>query len=175
MYDFTKALSLPPANLVLVILLGFLLRQRFKRLGTVVAFTAILALYLFSTPFTASRLMLALEAEIITPSHTLTGGPQVIVVPTAGYSYAGVNKVRADVDAMTLERMRVGVRLHWKTGLPILVTGGGKKEGSVSVGMLMAEALRTDFGVNPEWVESRSTTTYENAKFSAHILKKQDL
>ena len=175
MYDIIKAVSLPPANFVLVILLGFLLRQKFKRLGAGVAVTAILVLYLLSTPFTASRLILALEAEIITPSHTVTGRPEVIVIPSAGYSYAGVKKVRADVDAMTLERLRAGVRLHWETGLPILVTGGGEKEGLVPVGTLMAQALRTDFGVNPEWVERRSTTTYENAKFSAQILKKQNI
>ena len=35
----------------------------------------------------------------------------------------------------------------------------------------MADALRTDFGIDPRWVESDSKNTAENARFSRSILQ----
>ena len=175
MYDFLKALSLPPSNLVLVILLGLLLRRRARRTGTAVAAVGAVALYMLSTSFVATRLLLALEADVPAPPRGETVTPQAIVILSAGYSYLGVKRERVDVDAMTLERLRRGARLHRETGLPILVTGDGSKDGLVPVGTLMARTLREDFGIAPKWLEARSATTYENAAFSARILKKHGI
>tara|TARA_A100001037_G_scaffold153043_1_gene138135 strand:+ start:139 stop:891 length:753 start_codon:yes stop_codon:yes gene_type:complete len=171
MYDVIKALSLPPANLVLVMLVGLLLRRRAKRVGTAITVAAAVSLYLLSTSFFATRLVYDLETEIAGLPGAVADDPQAIVVLSAGYSYTGLDKEQVNDDAMTLERLRKGAQLHRKTGLPILVTGGGVAEVPVPVGTLMARTLRTDFGIDPKWVETQSTTTYENAEFSARILR----
>ena len=170
MYDVIKALSLPPANLVLVMLVGLLLRRRAKRVGTAITVAAAVSLYLLSTSFFATRLVHDLETELAGLPGAVADNPQAIVVLSAGYSYTGLDKEQVNDDAMTLERLRKGAQLHRKTGLPILVTGGGVAEVPVPVGTLMARTLRTDFGIDPKWVETQSTTTYENAEFSARIL-----
>tara|TARA_Y100001934_G_scaffold254896_1_gene321298 strand:+ start:190 stop:942 length:753 start_codon:yes stop_codon:yes gene_type:complete len=171
MYDVIKALFLPPANLVLVMLVGLLLRRRAKQVGTTITVAAAVSLYLLSTSFFATRLVHDLETEIAGLPGAVAGDPQAIVVLSAGYSYTGLDKEQVNDDAMTLERLRKGAQLHRKTGLPILVTGGGVAEVPVPVGTLMARTLRTDFGIDPKWVETQSTTTYENAEFSARILR----
>ena len=176
MYDVIKALFLPPANLVLVMLVGLLLRRRAKQVGTTITVAAAVSLYLLSTSFFATRLVHDLETEIAglpgAVPGAVAGDPQAIVVLSAGYSYTGLKKEQVNDDATTLERLRRGAQLHRKTGLPILVTGGGVADVPVPVGTLMARTLRTDFGIDPRWVETQSTTTYENAEFSARILRK---
>ncbi|MBU3735724.1 MAG: YdcF family protein, partial [Methylobacterium sp.] len=64
---------------------------------------------------------------------------------------------------------RYAARLHRVTGLPVLVTGG-RPEGGAAEAVLMAEALRTDFGIRPRWVERTSQNTADNARFSRDLL-----
>lgn len=175
MYDLVKALTLPPANLVLVILLGLLLRRRARRTGAVIVVLGAGVLYLLSTSFVASRLLLAVEAGIHAPTradaHDVS--PQAIVILSAGYRYAAADEESVSIDPMTLERLRRGARLHRETGLPVLVTGGQAANDPAPLGTLMADTLREDFGLVPKWIEDRATTTNENALFSARILQKQ--
>ena len=39
----------------------------------------------------------------------------------------------------------------------------------------MARVMTEDFGVTPRWVEPRSTTTWENAAFSAALLRAEGI
>ena len=174
MYDFVKALTLPPANLVLVILLGLLLRRRARRTGTVIAVLGALTLYLLSTSFVATRLLFAVEAGIVPPPVAEAGAapPEAIVILSAGYRYLAAGDETVSIDPMTLERLRRGARLHRETGLPILVTGGQAPNDPAPLGRLMAETLREDFGLTTKWIEKRATNTNENAVFSARILRK---
>ena len=177
MYDLLKALSLPPANLVAVIVVGLLLRRRTRRIGTAVAAIGAVLLYLLSTSFVASRLLIAVEAGVDAPQSagTSSAQPQAIVILSSGYGYVAPAGDTVTVDAMTLERLRQGVRLHRATGLPVLVTGGGAEDDPEPVGALMAKVLRDDFGISPKWIDIRASSTHENAQFSARILKKQGI
>ncbi len=177
MYDLLKTLSLPPANLVMMIVLGLVVRRWARRSGAVIAAIGAIALYLLSTSFVASRLLVAVEADINAPHVAEAGGdrPKAIVILSAGYGYAASSGGAVTVDAMTLERLRHGVRLHRATGLPILVTGGGAADRPVPVGALMARTLREDFGVAPKWTETRAASTHENALYSARILKRASI
>lgn len=71
----------------------------------------------------------------------------------------------------TLLRCRYGAFLARKSGLPILVSGGFilDKDGA-SLAQVMAELLTDDFQAGEVWLEDRSTTTRENALYSARIL-----
>ena len=61
--------------------------------------------------------------------------------------------------------------LHCQSGLPVLVSGGTGIDYDASEAALMAASLKTDFAVEPRWLEERSQDTQENARFSAEILK----
>jgi uncharacterized SAM-binding protein YcdF (DUF218 family) len=76
---------------------------------------------------------------------------------------------------LTLDRLRAGVELARRTGLPILVTGGVIQDDRPAVATVMATSLREDFQLPAQWVENTSSDTWENASFSAAILEKQGI
>jgi uncharacterized SAM-binding protein YcdF (DUF218 family) len=76
---------------------------------------------------------------------------------------------------LTLDRLRAGAALQRRTGLPILVTGGVIQDDRPPIAAIMASSLRDDFHVPVTWVEDGSADTWENATFSAEILKKQGI
>ena len=173
MYNLIKGLTLPPANFLVIVIIGYFLRRH--RIGTVLIVTGITALYLLSNAVIASHLLKLIESHIEIPGPT-AAPPQAIVVLSAGYLHLLPEGGTVTVDAMTLDRLRFAVRLQQKTGLPILVTGGSGKRGKrPPVGRLMADSLRNDFGTTATWVEDESATTGENATFSAKILLPQDI
>jgi uncharacterized SAM-binding protein YcdF (DUF218 family) len=67
--------------------------------------------------------------------------------------------------AELLERVAYGAYVAHHTGLPVLVSGGYNET------LAMQTSLARDFGVDTRWVESRSRDTFQNAAFSAVILK----
>lgn len=173
MYLLIKTFALPPANLLLLMLFGYLLRRWARRTGTLVMLVAAIALYLLSTSFVATRLLGAVEADIASPNLSVKAEdqPKAIVILSAGSTYEAPNDIT--VDRLALERLRMGARLQRATGLPILVTGGPSRNDPTPMADLMQQVLAQDFGVEPTWVEKRSRTTNENAKYSAEILLPQ--
>lgn len=128
-----------------------------------------LLLYLLSIPAVANRLLGSLEPA--TAVH-LAQPAQAIVILGGGL-YAKTPEYGGEtIDALTLERVRYGARLHRMTKLPILVTGGKLMNGQqASEGALMAISLREDFGVPVQWIENRAHTTEENAVLAARMLR----
>jgi uncharacterized SAM-binding protein YcdF (DUF218 family) len=83
-----------------------------------------------------------------------------------------------DVSKEAMVRLRMGARLAKITHLPILVTGGRPDRTSSKdkpEGQIMANVLENELGVKVQWVENQSNTTQENAKFSARILKENQI
>ena len=77
------------------------------------------------------------------------------------------------VGPLTLERIRYAARLHRRTKLPILVSGGRIKDRNATLAAAMKEALVRDFQVPVAWTEDRSRSTFENAQFSSSLLLNQ--
>ena len=71
--------------------------------------------------------------------------------------------------------VRAGIRLHRKTGLPILVTGGVLAPGATPIAAVMAQVMGAEYATPPRWVEDRSRDTWENATFSAAMLKAEGI
>ena len=82
MYSLIKELALPPANLLVLVIAGYLLRRR--RSGKILIATGFVALCLLSNAFVSSHLLKALEAGIAAPGPQ-AAPPQAIVVLSAGY------------------------------------------------------------------------------------------
>jgi len=78
------------------------------------------------------------------------------------------NPDRETVDALSLELIRYGAFLARRTGIPGLVSGG---LAPVPLAKLMADTLKSDFGIAAKWIEPNSRNTAENAIFSSRILK----
>ncbi len=169
---FAELFVLPPANLFLLFLAGLWLARRRRRLGVAMQCGAVFLLYALSTPLVAGSLLRTLEpTEPLDIAAVPASGAGAIVILSGEMErtpeYGG-----GTVGPYTLERMRYAARLARATSLPVLVTGGVLKPGERPIAELMRDGLAEDFGVTVRWIEDRSQTTAENARFSAAMLRR---
>lgn len=170
-----ELLVLPPANLLLLFVVGLLIARRRPRLGGAVQCLAVSLIYALSTPLVAGSLLRTVEpVALLDPRAIPNSGARAIVV-LAGEMARTPEYGGATVGPFTLERLRYAARLAHETALPILVTGGILKPDQPPIAELMRDVLTEDFGVAPRWVEDRSQTTDENARFSAALLRKDGI
>ncbi len=149
--------------------------KRFKYSFTKVArYSALIVLLLaaggsliLSVPVVSDALIDSLQvfpalgpAEIQTAT---SGSPAAIVILSAGRRVYAPEFGGQTADEITLER---------ETHLPVLVSGGAPQGERVSLAKLMADILRTDYGIDVKWQEAQSVNTAENAIYSAEILKR---
>jgi uncharacterized SAM-binding protein YcdF (DUF218 family) len=165
-------LLLPPLGPLLVLALGLrLASRRFRRTGFALAWAAWSLLLVLSIPWVSAALALAVGGvgEPVA-DRDLARGEAIVVLgggtrgPAAEYGGGRAPTL------LTLERVRYGATLARRTGLPLLVTGGGWA-GDEPEGALMARMLADDYGLPARWTETRARNTYENARFSAELLK----
>ena len=71
----------------------------------------------------------------------------------------------------SLERLVLAVDAYRRLHLPILVSGGRIADWHSSVAQLMKSVLEGYFGVPVTWSEQESRTTYENALYTAQLLR----
>lgn len=167
-----KVLVLPPANLLVLAAVGWLMCRRWPRAGRTVAFGSLGLLALMSLPVTSGLMRLSLERNldpVVAGAHDARAG--AIVVLSAGLYRDAPEYGDDTVAALTLERLRYGAWLHRETGLPLLVTGGSPHPGDRPLAEAMAETLANEFGVTARWVEPTALNTWQNATLSAAILR----
>ncbi|MFM8990010.1 MAG: YdcF family protein [Alphaproteobacteria bacterium] len=163
--NWLKPILMPPWSLALLALAAALAGGRKGRVACVLFLAGFLAL---ATLPVADGLQRLVEAR--TPAAATTP-PQAIVVLSADYRAVAPEYGEATIGPATLARLRHGVHLHRRTGLPLLATGGGTPERfRPSLGEAMRVAARRDFGVEMRCVEDASRNTMENASLSARIL-----
>ena len=159
------ALLLPPVNLLVPCMAGLLLLRCWPRTGRVLMAAGLSGLLLLSLPVVSKALLASLEVGL--PLQPAGDPPGAIVILSAEALREG------DVLApgpLTLERLRAGAVLHRRTGLPILVTGGGADDLPGTLAGTMAGSLEADFGLHVRWTEAASMDTRENAALSAPLL-----
>jgi len=175
-----RELILPPANLFLLILLGLALWRRWPRTGRILAGTGFALLAFLSSNAGARFFVAPLERMTAPLRAPEQAGAQAIVVLAAGRLRRAPEYGGQDIpDYVALARLRYAAHLQRRTKLPILVSGGqganagrlGATEDVVPLADAMAVALREDFGVPVKWLETRSRDTFENAAFSAALLR----
>jgi uncharacterized SAM-binding protein YcdF (DUF218 family) len=164
---------IPPNLFIFAALIGTLLAWRSRWFGLSLATTAIGCLYLLSTPVAAFWLLRATDtlAGAMPAVPALTTPAAIIVL--GGDMRSGTVPGEPDrVGPFTLERLAEAARLQHRLDLPILVSGGRVEHFNESLAGVMAEALQNDFRVPVRWREDRSLNTYENAAYSAAILRR---
>jgi uncharacterized SAM-binding protein YcdF (DUF218 family) len=96
----------------------------------------------------------------------------VIVILGGGRELADPGWGADQPSLLALERVRYAARLAKASGLPLLTTGGLHYGVPPSEAALMAEVLQRDYALPVRWQEGESRTTWENAIYSAELLKK---
>jgi uncharacterized SAM-binding protein YcdF (DUF218 family) len=166
-----RSLLLPPAGPLLVAAAGAcLIRSRSsgvaRRTGWVLLIGALATLWLLATPIVADALTrlaqrcpaLDLGRPVQAQAVVILGGDAVR--PTAP-EYGGAPAVAAGL----LERVTYGAYVAQRTGLPVLVSGAAPEA------LAMRASLARQFHIDARWVEGRSRDTFQNAQFSAQILR----
>ena len=175
-----RDLMLPPGSLFLLVTLGLVLWRRWPRTGRALAGAGFALLALLSTTGGASVFVAPLERRTTALLAPERAGAQAIVVLAAGQMENAPEYGRRPIpDYIALARLRYAAHLQRTTGLPVLVSGGNGTPGvdldptrrEYAKADAMAVALRQDFGVPVRWVEPRSRDTYENARYSAAMLR----
>jgi uncharacterized SAM-binding protein YcdF (DUF218 family) len=161
---------IPPNLFILLAMIGVLIAWRRKPVGLAVATAAIGLLYLAAMPVTAGLLIRWAETIAFDePTLASDQPPGAIIVLSADARRSGIPGVPDTVGQLTLERLAEAAQQRRRLGLPILVSGGGPPGASVAA--LMSRVLQEDFRVPVQWREERSHNTFENALYSAEILR----
>ncbi len=129
-------------------------------------------LWLFFLPITYAIPLYWLEKDYCKKSLD-EKDVEAIVILGAGLTHS-TTLPKPNVNLSLLERLRFGAFLQRKTNVPILVTGGGKNN-KVSEAEVMKRVLEEEFSATVSFIESKSNTTLENAKFTYPILKENGI
>jgi uncharacterized SAM-binding protein YcdF (DUF218 family) len=164
------AVVVPPLNLLPLGLAGLALSWRWPRFGRLLVAVSLLGLLVFSLPVTARALIAALESGLPRAPPDQPPAAIVILGGDAGYGTDAGLEPGVGIGALTFERMRAGVLMQRRTGLPVLVTGGVLEPGSEPIAAQMARSLHDEFGITARWIEPASDDTWQNAQFSAAML-----
>ena len=170
MIGLPKMLVQPPFNVLFLGLVGWLVGRRFKRTGRALLLLALAGLVAQSLAACSRSMLHVLERYPALTRADFASDVGAIVVLGAGV-YQGPEFGRGTVGDVSVTRLRYGAWLHRATGVPILTSGGVLQPVREPLGEVMARTLREEFVVPVKWVESRSRNTYENAKYSAEILR----
>ena len=162
---------LPPFSLVLLLMAGLALHRKRPGMALSLIFLATFALFALSTPWIGGVLRKSLEVS--NPLNLQSIPPADAIVVLGGGRRTHAREYGGDtLNSYSLERLRYAARLYHATKLPILATGGMPGGGSVSEGALMRKVSSEELQTPIRWTEEAALTTWDNARFSAPILKK---
>ncbi len=162
-----EALVFPPGNVLLLGVVALFLRGGKRRLVFTAAF---LLIYLQSAPAIVDALTAPLERY---PPLSLDHLPvaDAIVVLGGGRYRAAPEYGRDTVSVASLVRLQYAADLERATGLPLVLSGGSVQGESEAEATLMADVLRSTFGLNTEILtETMSRNTAENAFYTKVVL-----
>lgn len=168
---FLASFLLPPILLLITAIIGAarLWRQPYSWPARVLLALSLAGMLILSLPVVAFSLFNPLEVRPLDSAQARAA--QAIVIVAGGRARGAIEWGGDTVNGFSLTRLRYGAHLARRTGLPVLVTGGGGTAERAPEAVLMQRALQGEFGIAPRWVESASRTTAENARFSAAMLR----
>ena len=164
---------IPPVGLIWLMLAALAARRGWPRLSRLTLGLSLFALYALATPVVSHALMDGVSATSFAVPPGLQ--PQAIVVLGGDGRRVEVADATAEPGALSLERLARAAPLARSTGLPVLFTGGGVGPGQPPVATLMAASFAKVFGETARWIEPQSLNTCENAKFSAKMLRQDNI
>jgi len=173
---YITAVVFSPALLLLGIAIGLWLSSKKPKLGKSLAVFSTALLWIFSTPAFNVWLShnLLTQYKPTTAQELKAQGVQAIVVLGGGVETGQPDGIQ-QLQATALDRLRHGIELSRKTGIPVMVTGGkgwGAKAGSENEAEISSRVAREVFQFEIKWTESESRDTLGNASNSKQLLTK---
>ena len=180
MIGLLKALLLPPSGPILLGLVALALLRWRRAAGSALLVSSVVLSYLCSIGLTANLLSRLVQTYgPVTAEAISTGRPGAIVVLAGGIYPEAPEYGHETVHLRTLGRIRYAARLARQTGLPLLASGGyGYEPGleqEAPEAELMRRVLEEEFGIAAVLVETSSRNTWENAAYSAAMLKSRGI
>lgn len=176
---YLTAVVMPPASLLILIVLGCLLIKANAKLARRVILGSAATLWLMSTNMFSVWLHNQVVSEYPTVSAVLLKEKSVHAVVVLGAGIVtGLPGGDQQMSRTSLERMRLGVQLARQSGLPLVFSGGsgwGAKDISVSEAEVAEAVLLNSFDMRLNYKESSSRDTQENAANSWALLSKQGI
>ena len=175
-----RFLLLPPINLLLAAVVCWLLAARYPRVGRTALGLCLLGLLILALPITPALMFAGLESGVRLNEPAMASLPaaQAIVILSGDIGYgdaSGAIASGARTGSLSLERIDAGAVLHRETGLPVLVTGGVLRPGTMPIAEILAQSLREEFSTPVRWVEPQAADTWGNAERSAAMLAKDGI
>jgi uncharacterized SAM-binding protein YcdF (DUF218 family) len=162
--SLARNLILPPAGPLVLAVVGLLLMPRRRKLGVSLVIVAVGFLWVCATPVVADVLTRFAERyPSLDPSKPVNA--QAIVILGGGSMRIAPEYGGWALESETLERVSYGAFVARRTALPILVSGSPEEARAMSL------TLTRDLGVSVRWIENHSGDTFENARFSARLLR----
>jgi uncharacterized SAM-binding protein YcdF (DUF218 family) len=158
---------LPPNGLILLAILGAaLLALRHRRSGWTCLIIGLTLWWVLSVPVVADGLTWLVEGyPALDPAATTHAQAIVILGGAAARNHAPEYGGEPAVELDLMDRISYGAWLSRLTHLPILVTSDDENVRA------MAATLTRDFQMPPRWVERSSHDTFDNARYSAAMLR----
>jgi uncharacterized SAM-binding protein YcdF (DUF218 family) len=162
--SLARNLILPPAGPLVLAVLGLLLMRRRRKLGGALVVTGVVVLWLCATPVVADLLMrMAERYPGLDPSKPVNA--EAVVILGGGGVRSAPEYGGPAAESATLERVVYGAFIARRNSLPVLVAGSSEEARTMST------VLSRSLGVNARWIENQSGDTFENARFSARLLR----
>lgn len=166
-------LAVPPASVLLLIVVGWLIGRRWPRFGRGVSLGGVLSLWLLSTPIIADRIAQAVEGYPPLDLQQPVDAQAIVIL--AGGTRRDAREYGSDAPRpSTLQRMAYGTVVARATGLPVAVSGGTVLGGEAEA-LVMKRFLERDFQVPVAWAEHASRDTRENALYTYCLLEPQGI
>jgi|SRR5579862_362442 len=159
----------PPTVLILLAALGAWATLWRPHVGVALTIVATSLLYLAALPVVADRMIEDVETK--TDGKPDLTGAQAIVVLGGGVKPGDGDIVADTLGPWSLERVVLAARAYKQLNLRVAVSGGQVGGAHTSEASLLKAALEGEFHVPVTWVEDKSRTTYENALFTAKLLR----
>lgn len=166
-----KMMLLPPGGIIILGLISLLLGRR-SLLGGLLFTLTLAALYLFSAPYIANRLMQEVETMPALSATAIENSDAQAIVVLGGGRYEDAPEYSGDtVNSLLLERLRYAAFLSRRTGLPVIPSGGSRLSSEIPEAVLARQTLREEFKIPVLAIEEKSRTTWENATMTAALLR----
>lgn len=176
---YLTALALPPASLLILLLVGTLIISSKPKLAKRILLFSVFCLWLLSTNAFSVWLhdKLTPQYPLVTTKDLKDKNVQAIVVLGGGV-VTGLPGGDKQMSKTSLERLRLGAQLSRQSSLPLVFSGGsgwGAKDSNLAEAAVAQKVLQDAFGLKLNIKESTSKDTQENAQNTWHLMSEKGL
>ena len=138
-----------------------------------------MALLLCSLPAFSKSIFKILQVDAPIEPNELkqkVAGAEAVVLLAGGRRMLAEEYGDDTVNLLSLERARYAAWILKRTDLPLIISGGRVSNETRSEADLIRQLLQDEFNIEDEcYIEEKSRTTYQNAKFTSEFLKKNNI